>query len=80
MYVITFFLLAATCGYPLQHVPHINNSDMILFGYNFQARVGTVISFSCLDSKLVLIGPNSSTCMGNGEWEPDPREIECKGI
>ena len=24
-----------------------------------------------------VIGPNSSTCMGNGEWEPDPREVRC---
>ena len=20
-----------------------------------------------------------SVCMGNGEWEPDPGEVECKG-
>ena len=28
----------------------------------------------------MLSGPNSSTCrgsMGNGEWEPDPREAAC---
>ena len=24
-----------------------------------------------------VIGPNSSTCMGNEEWEPDPREVRC---
>ena len=25
---------------------------------------------------LALNGPESSTCMGNGEWEPDSREVE----
>ena len=24
----------------------------------------------------MLSGPGTSTCMGNGEWEPDPREAE----
>ena len=27
----------------------------------------------------VLSGSNSSTCMENVEWEPDPREVECTG-
>ena len=39
---------------------------------------GTNINFSCLPG-LVLTGPNSSTCMGNGEWEPNPNEVQCKG-
>ena len=39
---------------------------------------GTNITFSCLP-ELILTGPGTSTCMGNGEWEPDPREVECKG-
>ena len=38
---------------------------------------GFVVSFSC-HSEFILIGPNSSTCMRNGEWEPDPREVECR--
>ena len=25
----------------------------------------------------MLVGLSSSTCMGNGEWEPDPREVNC---
>ena len=39
---------------------------------------GTNIAFSCPPG-LVLTGPNKSTCMGNGEWEPSPNEVECKG-
>ena len=45
--------------------------------YNEISR-GTLIQFSCLTG-LVLTGPNLSICMGNGEWEPDPREAQCKG-
>ena len=26
---------------------------------------------------LGLTGPNSATCTGNGEWEPDPSWLTC---
>ena len=42
------------------------------------AREGTNITLNC-SSGLELIGPNTSTCMWNGEWEPDLKEVECKG-
>ena len=44
------------------------------------AREGTVIIFICSTSDLVLTGPNTTICMSNGEWEPDPAEVACKGI
>ena len=40
---------------------------------------GAILSFDC-PPQHVLIGPNTTTCMGNGEWEPDPREVQCKDI
>ena len=41
---------------------------------------GTNITFSCpAASGMVLFGPTISTCMGNGQWAPDPREVRCKG-
>ena len=40
---------------------------------------GAAIIFEC-PPQFVLVGPNATTCMGNGEWEPDPRKVECKGI
>ena len=43
------------------------------------AMEGTVLSFEC-PPQYALSGPNTTICMGNGEWEPDPREAECKGI
>ena len=38
---------------------------------------GAIIKFSC-PPEHALIGPNVTTCMGSGEWEPDPREVQCK--
>ena len=40
----------------------------------------TTVTFQCQCPEHVITGPNTTTCMGNGEWEPDPREVECKGI
>ena len=52
---------------------------MLVSGYNDVALEGDSVSFTC-PSGLILTGPNSSTCRGNGEWEPDPRaEVACKG-
>ena len=45
--------------------------------YNTPAIEGTNVTFSCNDSQLLLEGPNSSTCMENGKWEPDSRNVEC---
>ena len=42
------------------------------------AMQGTTVSFSCPPG-LLLIGSNASTCMGNGEWEPDIKGTRCKG-
>ena len=40
---------------------------------------GTTLSFVC-PTYYVLVGPNTITCIGNGEWEPDPKEVECRGM
>ena len=63
---------SANCENP---TTQLNDSIMVI-GYRKLAR-GSDISFSCRLG-LILIGPKSSTCMGNGEWEPDPREVQCK--
>ena len=47
-------------------------------GYSDPAVKGTSVYFSC-PLELVLTGPNISTCVRNGEWEPDLREVECRG-
>ena len=47
-------------------------------GHGVPSLEGEWINFTCT-SERVLIGPNSTICMGNGEWKPDPREVTCKG-
>ena len=37
----------------------------------------TNVTFSC-PAGMVLAGPTTATCMENGEWEPDPMEVQCK--
>ena len=54
------------------------NDGVIVDGYEGPALKGGNIIFSCRDG-LTLIGPNSATCMGNGEWEPDLSDVECTG-
>ena len=49
-----------------------------VMGYEDPSLEGDSIMFTCT-SGLELSGPNSSTCMGNGEWEPDPGEVNCTG-
>ena len=49
---------------------HSADSDVFLEGAN--------VTFTCPPGQ-VLIGHNTSMCMGNGEWEPDLREVTCKG-
>ena len=53
-------------------------ADLIIEGYNDPALEGKNITFNCREG-LMLIGPNSATCMGNGEWEPNPRDAICTG-
>ena len=55
----------------------LNDSPIIILAYNGTAR-GSSVSFSCSPG-LVLTGPRSSTYMGNGDSEPDPRKAVCKG-
>ena len=42
------------------------------------ALVGTVAAISC-PSGMVLTGPNVTTCMANGHWDPVPKITMCKG-
>ena len=54
-----------------------NNSIVVIL--EDPAVVGTNASFICPNG-LVLIGPKQSICMEGGYWQPDPRELECKGV
>ena len=64
----------AKCGHP-----ELVSNDSVpkVVGYDDIIPVeGTTIWFSCPPG-LVITGPNSATCMENGEWEPDPSGVTC---
>ena len=67
-----------TCGRPLQNATSLDDILMIT-GYVEPAMEGATVTFEC-PPQYVLIGPNTTTCMENGEWEPDPLEVECNGM
>ena len=52
--------------------------DSINITYPQPALVGSNAIFNC-PLGLEQTGPNSLTCMKNGEWEPYPRDVECRG-
>ena len=68
--------ITAKCDYPLLAD---NAVEIEASGYRDPALQGTNVTFTC-PSDMVLTGPSTSTCMANGEWEPDPRDTDCKGI
>ena len=56
-------------------------TGVIVKGYKAPALEGLNVSFSCPTGlQLELTGPNTTTCMENGEWEPDPFNLKCEGI
>ena len=57
----------------------LSDSQIVIMG-NDDISIGIILKLSC-PTGFVLTGPNTSesVCMGNGEWEPDPREAKCKG-
>ena len=54
------------------------NDAISVLDYIHPAMEGTNVNFTCSPNHA-LFGPHLSTCMGSGEWEPDPGEVECKG-
>ena len=60
------------CSNPMALV----NDNVRIIGYEYPALEGESITFICLSGSS-LSGPDSSMCMWNGEWEPDPRDVVC---
>ena len=61
---------AVKCNTPL-------TEENVIANYSYPALEGTNVTFTCSAPSLVFNGSNSSTCMGNGEWEPDPMDVKC---
>ena len=49
-----------------------------MLGYREPAVEGSKIFLIC-PTELELVGTRTSTCAANGQWKPDPREVNCKG-
>ena len=60
------------CSNPLE-LTHIN---VMVLGYEEPSLEGNSVTFAC-PAGLIPTGSYSSTCMRNGEWEPNPREVTC---
>ena len=63
----------------LLHLLSEENKSLVIANYSYPAIEGTIAVFSCSSSGYMLTGPSTVTCMGNGEWVPDPREVQCEG-
>ena len=69
---------AAKCPNVLHQLGQAQDNIQVI-GYSDPALEGTVVTLECSSPNLVHMGPNTTTCMGNGEWEPDPRDMNCAG-
>ena len=56
----------------------MTNKNITVVGYKKPAIEGSTIHFIC-PPQLDLCGSRTSICSADGQWKPDPREIECKG-
>ena len=57
----------------------IEVTKALAVGYVDPVLEGQNIIFTC-PSGQILNGSITSTCMENGEWEPDPQEVQCIGV
>ena len=66
-----------SCIYTVQckDIRRFTNEGILAAG-NTPALEGSSVMFACPPG-LVLVGLNTTTCMGNGEWEPDPKGAKC---
>ena len=65
------------CGDPINVTD--NFSKINIAHYRAPALKDTHVYFNC-PPRMLLSGPNSSTCIGNGKSEPTPRDVYCKGV
>ena len=68
-------LSAARCESLVQGA---NIASIVVVKHTDPPLEGTIANLSC-PPELILTGPDSAICTGNGEWEPDPREAKCNG-
>ena len=65
------------CDHPLSSGDSEANSiNVTIMGITDPITEGTTAIFSCPLGQI-LMGPNVSVCMENGEWVPDTEEVQC---
>jgi hypothetical protein len=74
-YYMVILWYTAKCA----NVLHQAHDNIRVIGYSDPALEGTSVTLECSSPYIVHVGPNITTCMENGEWEPDPREASCIG-
>ena len=74
--MVTYFLPTVQCESLVQGA-NIDASVSVV-NYTDPPLEGAIANLSC-PPELILTGPDSAKCLGNGEWEPDPREAKCNG-
>jgi hypothetical protein len=67
-------IIAGKCDLP------ILRDESVIISANTEGPIlgGSTISYSCSNGRT-LTGFNTSTCMDNGHWEPDPVDTSCTG-
>ena len=54
-------------------------TNAVALGYVDPALEGQIITYACSLGQM-LNGSNTSICMENGKWEPDPQGVKCTGV
>ena len=67
-----YYTVLVNCG----NIVNQTDTSIQVHGNLYPTIEGISVTFSCPPG-LVLTGPIISTCMRNGEWEPDPRYVKC---
>ena len=67
---------AVTCDHPPTQLLH--DPIVMVTEFDIPKVEGQFITYTC-PSGFVLTGPRVSVCTGNGEWEPDPGQLDCIG-
>ena len=72
----TYSLPAYTRAPSFCHVPVLQSNILTTMNYSQLLLEGSILGFICSS----LSGSNTTTCLSNGQWIPNPDLVECKGL
>ena len=75
--MLSFYSPVYMCVYT--HTLQLPVNVTVAMGPDNPPIEGQFITYTCPPG-FMLTGLNVSVCTGNGEWEPDPGEVDCIGI